>query len=112
MLDILRKAKPLSDWVVVLPDKRATETATGIALPESTDDDLSSGEVIAVGEGRYSEYTGKRLPMETEVGDKVIYRKHAGEDICIDEDGKIYGGHEEGKDAARLLIQDSILLVL
>ena len=42
------------------------------------------GEVIAVGNGRLLD-SGQRVPIDLNVGDKVLYSKYAGNEVKIDE---------------------------
>ena len=42
------------------------------------------GKVVAVGAGRLDK-SGKRIPIEVKVGDKVLIGKYAGTEVKIDE---------------------------
>ena len=77
---------PLGDKVLVRPAEKAGEKklASGIIIPESVDKDkLMQGEVVAVGPGRVSN-EGKRIPMETRVGDTILFKKPWDEPLKID----------------------------
>ena len=88
------KIKPVHDKIVVKPldnTKEAETTAAGIILPDSVEQGkLLEGEVIAAGNMIYST-TGDSIPIVVEVGDKILYSKHAqvqeyklnGEDVVI-----------------------------
>ena len=53
------------------------KTAGGIILPDTVQDGaLLEGEVVAVGEGMYSA-SGTLIPVICNVGDKILYNKHA-----------------------------------
>jgi len=69
---------PLADRVIVKPLTREEVTRGGIVLPDTAKEKPQEGEVIAVGPGKLSEDGAQRIPMEVEVGDKVIYAKYAG----------------------------------
>tara|TARA_Y100001973_G_C5175504_1_gene321639 strand:- start:733 stop:1026 length:294 start_codon:yes stop_codon:yes gene_type:complete len=73
------KLKPVNDKIVVKPKKKKDEevTASGIVLPDTVDSGkLLEGEVVAVGEGMYSA-NGTLIPVICDVGDKILYNKHA-----------------------------------
>jgi chaperonin GroES len=58
-------------------------TPTGIILPETAKERPQEGRVIAVGPGRVDE-SGKRVPMEVKVGDRVLFAKYAGTEFKTD----------------------------
>ncbi len=73
------KLKPVNDKIVVKPSKKNEEekTESGIILPDSVDQGkLMEGEVVAVGNGMYSA-NGTLIPVVVDVGDKILYNKHA-----------------------------------
>jgi chaperonin GroES len=78
------KLQPLADRVLVKPIEKEEKTKSGIYLPDTAKEKPQEGEVIAVGPGRIDE-TGKRIPMDLKVGDRVIYAKYGGTEIKIDE---------------------------
>ena len=71
------KFDPLGERVVVKPLEQEDVTASGIYLPDTAKEKPQKGEIMAVGQGRFTD-EGKRIPMEIKVGDKVIYSKFAG----------------------------------
>ncbi|MFC4766895.1 co-chaperone GroES [Effusibacillus consociatus] len=74
--------KPLGDRVVIKPVEREEKTASGIVLPDTAKEKPQEGEVVAVGAGRYEE--GKRVPLDVQVGDRVIFSKYAGTEVKYD----------------------------
>ena len=73
------KLKPVNDKIVVKPNKKDEEemTESGIILPDTVDQGkLLDGEVIAVGKGMYSA-NGTLIPVVVNVGDTILYNKHA-----------------------------------
>ena len=73
------KLKPVNDKIVVRPNEKNEEekTESGIILPDTVDiGKLLEGEVMAVGEGMYSA-NGTLIPVICNVGDTVLYNKHA-----------------------------------
>ena len=76
--------KPLGDRLVVEPKEREPTPAPGLVLPETAKEKPQEGEVIAVGPGRRDE-DGKRIKMDVEVGDIVLYAKYGGTEVKIDD---------------------------
>ena len=77
--------RPLADKVVIKPLEREEVTKSGIVLPDTAKEKPQEGLIEAVGTGRYNEQTGKRVELDVQVGDRVIYAKYAGSEIKIDE---------------------------
>src|SRR4051812_50114676 len=72
------KLKPLGDRVIVKAVEEEATTASGIVLPDTAKEKPQKGKVLAVGDGRLSEDTGKRIPLEVSAGDEVLYSKYGG----------------------------------
>ena len=72
------KLKPVNDKIVVKTNSQKEEvTESGILLPDTVDQGkLMEGEVMAVGNGMYSA-SGTLIPVVVDVGDKILYNKHA-----------------------------------
>ena len=72
------KFKPVNDKIVVKKTSKEEEvTEGGILLPDTVDQGkLMEGEVVAVGQGMYSA-SGTLIPVICDVGDKILYNKHA-----------------------------------
>ena len=73
------KMKPVNDKIVVKPKETKDDNITdgGIILPDTIQDGmLLEGEVIAAGHGMYSA-NGNLIPLVVEVGDTILYNKHA-----------------------------------
>jgi len=79
------KLQPLADRLVVKPIEREEVTKGGIFLPDTAKEKPQEGEVLAVGPGRLTE-DGKRIAMDVQVGDRVIYTKYGGAEIKIDDE--------------------------
>lgn len=75
--------KPLGNRVVVEPIEEEDKTAAGIYLPEAAKEKPQRGTVLAVGPGEREE-SGKRIPMDVNEGDIVLFAKYAGNEIKID----------------------------
>lgn len=77
------KLKPLGDRLVVEPKEREETTASGIILPETAKEKPQEGQVLATGPGRRDD-NGKRVEMDVEVGDMVLYAKYAGTEVKLE----------------------------
>ena len=87
--------RPLRDRVLVKRIEAETKTAGGIIIPDTAKEKPTEGEVIAVGNGTLDE-SGKRVPLEVKVGDRVLFEKWGateiklnGEEVLILEESKI-----------------------
>lgn len=77
--------RPLGDRLIVEPAKGDEVTKSGIILPDTVDREKpEQGKVIAVGVGKLSE-NGTRIPMDVKVGDTVVFKKYAPDEVTIDE---------------------------
>lgn len=78
------KLQPLGDRVVVKAlDDQEAKTASGLVIPDTAKEKPQIGEVLAVGPGAFDD-DGDRLPMDVEVGQKVVYAKYGGTEIKIE----------------------------
>ena len=76
--------RPLGDRVVLKPVDKEEMTKGGIVIPDTVKEKPQEGIVEAVGTGRILD-NGTRVPMEIEVGDKVLYAKYSGSEFKLDE---------------------------
>ena len=72
------------DRVLVKANAAEEKTAGGIIIPDTAKEKPQKGKVIAVGQGKYSEHTGKLIPVQWQVGDTVMYSKYGGTEISIE----------------------------
>lgn len=79
------KIKPLSDRLVVKPLEEEEVTPSGIVLPETAKEKPQKGEILSVGPGARDD-EGKRIPMDVDVGNKILFAKYAGTEIKVDGD--------------------------
>ena len=75
------KIQPLGDRVVIRPLEEAEEMRGGLYIPDTAKEKPLQGEIVAVGPGRFEK--AERVPMELEVGQKVLYSKYAGTDVRV-----------------------------
>jgi chaperonin GroES len=79
------KLQPMGDRLVVKPTQSEEKTKGGIYIPDTAKEKPQEGKVIAVGPGKMTD-EGKRIPMDVEVGDIIIYAKYGGSEIKLDEE--------------------------
>ena len=79
----MTKVRPLHDRLLV---RRIEETETakgGIIIPDTAKEKPQKGEVLAVGNGKILE-NGTKIPLDVQVGNKILFGKYTGTDIKID----------------------------
>ncbi len=75
--------RPLGDRVIVEPVEQEETIAGGmLVLPETAKEKPQQGKVLAAGAGRRDEQ-GKRIDMDVEVGQTVLFAKYAGTEIKL-----------------------------
>ena len=77
------KFRPLHDRVVVKRIDAEEKTAGGIIIPDTAKEKPQQGEVTAVGPGGRDE-TGKLIPIDLKVGDRVLFGKWSGTEVKLD----------------------------
>ncbi len=75
--------KPLGNRLVVEPLEAEEVTAGGIVLPETAKEKPQKGIVLSIGPGERDD-KGKRIEMDVQAGDTVLYAKYAGTEIKVD----------------------------
>ena len=72
--------KPLEDRIVIKSLEAEQTTASGLVIPDTATEKPQEGEGLAVGPGRIDD-KGNRVPLDVNVGDRVIYSKYGGTEI-------------------------------
>jgi chaperonin GroES len=75
--------RPLHDRVLVGRIEAEEKTPGGIIIPDTAKEKPIEGEVLAVGPGSRDE-TGRIVPLDVKVGDRVLFGKWVGTDVLID----------------------------
>jgi chaperonin GroES len=75
--------RPLHDRVVLRRTEDSAKTPGGIIIPDTAKEKPQEGEVVAVGPGGRDE-SGKLLPLDVKVGDRVLFGKWSGTEVRID----------------------------
>jgi len=91
--------QPLGDRILVKSLEGEEKSPGGIILPDVAKEKPQEGKVLAVGKGRLLE-DGTVKPLETKVGDTVLYAKYSGTEV----------NHEEKE--FLIVREDDILAVL
>lgn len=79
--------RPLNDRILVRRMEEEETTSGGIIIPDTAKEKPQRGEVIATGRGKVNE-AGKTLPLEVNVGDRVLFGKYSGTELKLN--GKEY----------------------
>ena len=75
--------RPVDARIVVQKPAREEQTASGIILPDTVNEQgqTAIGEVIAVGPGSRNMMTCEVMPMQIEVGETILYTKFGGTEV-------------------------------
>jgi chaperonin GroES len=76
--------RPLHDRIVVKRVEANERTASGLFIPDTAKEKPQQAEVIAVGEGKYTD-DGKRIKLDVKKGDRVLIGKYSGTEIKLDD---------------------------
>jgi len=79
----MNKLRPLHDRIVVKRTETGEQVRGGIIIPDNAKEKPQEAEVIAVGEGKYSD-DGKRIKLDVKTGDRVLIGKYSGNDIKLE----------------------------
>ena len=77
------KIRPLYDRIVVKRIEEKEAMQGGLYIPDSAKEKPQEGEVDAVGKGKRLE-DGKLVPLDVQVGDRILFGKYSGSDIELD----------------------------
>ena len=77
------KIRPLYDRIVVKRIEEQEQKVGGLYIPDSAKEKPQEGEVVAVGKGKRLE-DGKLVPLDVEVGNRILFGKYSGSDIKLD----------------------------
>lgn len=82
----MTKYQPLNDHILVKPIRNDEVSKAGIILPDTVDKEKpEKGEVVAIGQGKLLD-NGVHAPISVKVGDKVIFKKYAPDELPGEED--------------------------
>lgn len=75
--------KPIHDRILVKPLDPETITKSGIVIPDNAQEKPSKGTVVKTGNGRVLD-NGVVVALEVKENDVVLYSKHSGQQVKID----------------------------
>lgn len=90
---------PTAGYLLVEPVENQKQTASGIYLPDSKEEQPQFGHVLSVGADQISEH-GIKMTSEAKKGDKVVYKKWGGNEVKF-----------EGKDYQILKFEDVLAII-
>lgn len=90
---------PTAGYLLVEPVENQKQTASGIYLPDSKEEQPQFGHVLSVGSDSISEH-GVKMTSEAQRGDKVVYKKWGGNEVKF-----------EGKDYQILKFEDVLAII-
>lgn len=79
----MANVRPLHDRLLVKRIEEAETIRGGIIIPDTAKEKPQEGEVVAVGKGKITE-DGKVLPLDVNVGDRILFGKYSGNEIKLD----------------------------
>jgi len=88
------KIRPIHARVLVKRDGPEGKTKGGIYIPDTAQQKLTRGEVIAVGPGRRLE-SGRVVEPEVKPGDKIVFGKYSGCDFQDDSEDRLFMNEDE-----------------
>src|SRR5579862_4271458 len=84
-MEVIRhmKIRPLYDRIVVKRVEEKEQMHGGLYIPDTAKEKPQEGEVVSIGKGKRLE-DGKVVPLDVQVGDRILFGKYSGSDIKID----------------------------
>ena len=79
---------PLHDRVMLRRIEAEEKTPGGIIIPDTAKEKPVEAEVMAVGPGARDE-SGRIVPLDVKVGDRVLFGKWTGTDVIIDGEDRL-----------------------
>ncbi|MDD5353274.1 MAG: co-chaperone GroES [Candidatus Omnitrophica bacterium] len=76
------KLVPLFDRIVVKPDVMPDRTKAGLYIPQIAKEQPTTGEIIAVGEGKTE--NGALIKPKVSVGNRIYFMKYGGSEINVE----------------------------
>jgi chaperonin GroES len=77
------QVRPLHDRILVQRLEEGEQQVGGIIIPDSAKEKPQRGTVVAAGAGKVND-EGKRVAMDVQTGDTVLFGKYSGQDIKFD----------------------------
>ena len=74
--------QPLADYVVAEAEPAATQTASGLYLPDNAAEKPKIAKVVAVGPGKVGD-DNKRISVSLKAGDRIVYKGYSTTDVKV-----------------------------
>ena len=97
------KFRPLGARVLVMREKKKSQTISGLFLPTDDKNKSNTGTIVSVGNGKIDK-EGKRIPLQVEVGQRVLFSQYGGTDVAQTEG--------DSENAYVLVNEDDILAII
>ena len=88
------KIRPLHDRILVTRVEAQEKARGGIIIPDSAKEKPQEGKVVAVGNGKMND-DGKRIAMDVQAGDRILFGKYSGSEVTVEEDEYIIMREED-----------------
>jgi chaperonin GroES len=75
--------RPLHDRLIIQRLDEGEQKVGGIIIPDSAKEKPQQGKVIAAGNGKTHD-DGKRVPLDVNAGDTILFGKYSGQEIKLD----------------------------
>ena len=75
--------RPLHDRIIVQRLEEGEQKVGGIIIPDTAKEKPQQGKVVAAGSGK-SKDDGKRVPLDVQAGDLILFGKYSGQEIKLD----------------------------
>ena len=77
--------RPIQDRIICIKPKGEQVRASGLIIPDLDSTQIEEAEVVAVGPGKYAQ-DGSRIPMQTAVGDRIVFNRHQAQSVRVPDD--------------------------
>jgi chaperonin GroES len=88
------KVRPLHDRILIERLAEDDKTPGGLHIPDTAKEKPQRGRVVAVGEGKRDD-DGKRIALDVEPGDTILFGKYAGTEIQVDGEERLIMREDE-----------------
>ncbi len=88
------KLTPTAGYLLIEPTEPEKKTASGIYLPESSEEKPQQGKILAVGPDEMTD-SGVKKSAPVKVGDMVIYKKWGGNEVKVEGKESLFAKFED-----------------
>jgi chaperonin GroES len=73
----------IKDRLLIKPDPKESKIGS-IIIPDKYHEDQETGVVVSTGQGRFDNKTGRKVPMQTKMGDRILFNKRQFETVKLE----------------------------